>query len=211
MVSSTQDIAPQEKRPGWMLLAAATFAVVISMAFGYFNELAKTGNVSAGIGSAVGQFAMAVVIALLFSISSRYRNSRSRTIVVFVASCVLTLASFYRGTHRLSHIAEKAAKEINAGAPRMADSGTRIDGASAGPGQVLTIRATLVRIDGRDVDHQYWRVSMTPKIRTNALGNAALKKLLSFGVTIVYRFSGRDGAFIDELTLTPQDANEAPK
>jgi len=80
-------------KPGVPLLVGTTLLVVLNMGLGFLINLGKTGNVSRALGAGVSYFVMPVIVALLFSISPSFRNSRSRTKVVFWVSVVVFLSA----------------------------------------------------------------------------------------------------------------------
>jgi len=178
------------------------------MWLGFRNAFVSSGNIPTGLGAAIAQFVIAAVVALLFSISTRYRNPRSRTKVVLWTSIVLSVVAIGNTKGSVAAGLENAAREINASAPKMVDAATRIDGATAGPGTLLTVRATFVAVDGRTMDKMKWQTVLAPNIRDNALKNTSLRKLVASGVSVRYRFSGRDGVLIDVLEITSRDLHE---
>ncbi len=186
-------------------MTGTTVFVILAASLGFRNEIASTGNISAAIGAGTAQFLIAVVIALLFSISPRFRSPRSRTKVVLWTSVILLVAGIANMANGLTRAVERAARDINAVAPKMVDSATRLEGATAGPGPLLTVRETLVGIDGKDFNRRDWDSRVAPAIRKNAIQNASLRILLSSGGVIAFRYSGRDGAFISEIKLSSED------
>ena len=80
---------PDLPRPGVLLLTWAIILVLANMTLGFLVSQKRNGNISAGLGGAVAQFVMPVVIALLFSLSPGFRNPRARTQVVFWSSLAL--------------------------------------------------------------------------------------------------------------------------
>jgi hypothetical protein len=195
----------EQPRPGRMLLVFAVIAVLLAMLINFRNELASTRNISAALGGAASAFVIAVLVALLFSIAPIFRNPRSRTKVVLWTSVLLFGAGLVRMAGGLATELEQVANGINASAPKLVDAGTRLEGAVAGPGPLLTIRETLIAVDGRQVDRNAWNSRVVPNIRSTALQNASLRRLLSSGVVVTFRYKGRDGAFVDDVTLTGQD------
>jgi hypothetical protein len=115
-------------------------------------------------------------------------------LVVAVCGLLLTAGSFAAGG-----IVQKMADAINARAPVMVDEGTRLDGATAGPGMLLTYNLTLVMVDGNTIDRDAWINQAVPDIRKNVLGNPDTTKVLKAGISVVMRYSGADGVLVDEL------------
>lgn len=80
-------------KPGAFLLVGTTLLVVLNMWLGFAKNMRETANVSEALGAATAQFVIPVIVALLFSISHRFRNARSRTKIVFWTSVVVFLAA----------------------------------------------------------------------------------------------------------------------
>jgi hypothetical protein len=87
-------------RPGLALLIGATILVLLNMWLGFAREMRNSGNVSAAIGGAMSQLIFPVLVALLFSISKRFRNPRSRTKVVLWTSVLVFLTTLGSLGHR---------------------------------------------------------------------------------------------------------------
>jgi len=92
-------------------------------------------------------------------------------------------------------------RQINAASPKMSDDGTRLDGATSGPGQRITFNYTLTSLKAQDIDRENWQKNVVPVIRKNV---QKIKRLPA-GVTVAYRISSSDGVFIDEVIFTPED------
>lgn len=154
------------------------------------------------MGGAAAPLFWSVVVALLFSISKRFRNRRSQTKVVLWTLFVCLLA----GVGNLSASWNQGlARAISAGCPKMIDAETRMEGATAGPGNLITITETAIAVDGSRVDRTAWRKTMAPQVRTNALKAMFVQRLLAKGMSITLRYTGRDGVLIGDLELTPAD------
>ena len=203
MDTETQPAQPTNKpRPGWLLMTGTVVLVLISMLIWSRNTFLDTGNSAAAIGGAASPIIWAIVTALLFSISVRFRSPRSKTKVVMWATVLFILA----GIARMSDSANIAVvRAINAGCPKMLDEVTRMDGATAGPGKLITINNTTIAVDGASIDRVAWRTSIAPAIRASSINATFVRKELASGTAVAYRYTGRDGVFIDEIKLTPGD------
>jgi hypothetical protein len=95
-------------------------------------------------------------------------------------------------------------RELNA-APKMVDQVTRFDSATAGPGQRITVEETIVTMNAADISRDAWE-KFLPQLRQN-ISNSKTGMLTRKGVTVVYRYFGKDAVLIDEVVLTPADLN----
>lgn len=80
-------------KPGPMLLIGTAALVLINMCLGFAKGMKVSGNVSAALGGATAQLVFPALIALLFSISMRFRSARSRTKVVLWTSAIVLIAA----------------------------------------------------------------------------------------------------------------------
>jgi hypothetical protein len=187
-------------KPGMLLLAGTSLLVLVNMWLGFAREMRSSGNTSAAIGGAIGQLLIPIVVALLFSIAKRFRNERSRTKVVLWSSVFLFLAVF--APPKADPEAKLAAEvqKLNTG-PRMIDSITRFDRVTQGPGMRITVYETLITMNAADVPKQAWQ-SAVLKLRQQMLDGPA-GKLVKDGVVVTYRYSGKDGALIGDVSSNP--------
>lgn len=118
---------------------------------------------------------------------------------LIICSIILAAASFASEKDQVQKIAEA----INAIAPKMVDSDTRLDGAVAGPGKRLTYNFTLIEINANEINRNLWNNEVAPMIRSNLLGNPNTIKLQKEGIIIISRYSSSDSVLIDEIILEP--------
>lgn len=203
METIPQDLTqPEKSRPGWLLISGTGLLVLLCMVVEYRNTMLRTGNMSAAIGGAAGPLFSTVVVALLFSISKRFRNKRSQTKVALWTLVVCLIA----GVGKMSDSWNQAVvRGINANCPKMIDAETRMDGAVAGPDNLITIKQTAVALNGSGFDRTAWRKTVVPKLRASALNAEFVQKLLKRGLSLRYRYTGRDGVLLDEITFVPAD------
>ncbi|MDD5706539.1 MAG: hypothetical protein PHR35_11480 [Kiritimatiellae bacterium] len=189
-------------RPGRLLIIGTGLFALLSMVIWSRNTFLETGRVSAVIGGAAAPLFWALAVALLFSISKRLRNTRSQTKVAMWTILVFVVA----GMLRMSYCWNQAVvREINATCPKMLDEVTRMDGATAGPGKLVTIRETVLAMDGATTDMVAWRTTIAPRIRASSAQAPGIRKLLAAGTTVIYQYNGRDGVIIDKIKLTRTD------
>lgn len=101
-----------------------------------------------------------------------------------------------------------AAREINQDAPMQVDEYTQLDGAVAGPGQMLTYRYTLIDTDLEEItaaDLQDFENTMTEILRTNTCDDPATRGLLDADVKLVFEYSDSYGSFVSRFEVQGQD------
>jgi hypothetical protein len=76
-----------------MLVIGTAALVLLNMGLGFARGMWVSGNVSAALGTASVQLVIPIVVALLFSVSRKFRNARSSTKIVLWASAVVLIAA----------------------------------------------------------------------------------------------------------------------
>lgn len=120
---------------------------------------------------------------------------------VLAWAIIFTLAAHYDLENNLS----EAEREVNRTAPKMLDAETRLDGAKAGPGKKFTYEYTLLSPND-EYDHVAWQKNVVPAIRERITKSRELRPFFKDGVTLVYAYHTGDGALIDEIVVTPEEA-----
>lgn len=99
---------------------------------------------------------------------------------------------------------QSIAKTLNEGAPKMIDEITRLEKATVGPGKRLTVDVTITSLKAADIDRAVWNSVVIPKLKEGILASTIVS-VLRTGNTLTYRYTGSDGALIDEVSLTEAD------
>ena len=102
----------------------------------------------------------------------------------------------------------EAANRVNAGAPRMIDSITRLDGAQAGPGPLFTYEYTLTnlrvwQLSSRTLQILRWRLSSN--VHQAVCRGGALKPLFRTGTRVRIEYRDRDGQELVMVSLSSAD------
>lgn len=98
-----------------------------------------------------------------------------------------------------------AAKQINDSAPTMVDEETRMDGASAGPGALLTYHYTFPNYSSSDIDSGLIQSNVFPSVKSGVCSSKEMKPSLQYGGKYTYSYSGNDGVLIGEFTIDRND------
>ncbi len=100
--------------------------------------------------------------------------------------------------------AQQLADELNTGAPKMLDEVTRLEGAKVDPAKTVTVSITLTGVAKSELDPALWQEKVVAAVKQN-VETTALASLVKTGVTLVYRYTDRDGVLVDELVFRPED------
>ncbi|HCG5954449.1 TPA: hypothetical protein NJ081_002904 [Vibrio parahaemolyticus] len=100
---------------------------------------------------------------------------------------------------------EIAAKQINDSSPIMVDEETRMDGASVGPGVLLTYHYTFPNYSSKDIDSGLIKSNVFPVVKEGVCASKEMKPSLQYGGRYAYSYSGNDGILIDEFIIDRND------
>lgn len=106
---------------------------------------------------------------------------------------------------------ELAAKQINDSAPTMVDEETRMDGASVGPGALLTYHYTFPNYSSRDIESALIQTNVFPSVKRGVCSSKEMKPSLQYGGKYTYSYSGNDGVHIGEFTIDRHDCGFSAK
>jgi hypothetical protein len=141
-------------------------------------------------------------------------NSRKPfPIVGIIAAAIGAVLGSYavnRGfTNRTANVEKalaQASNELNKTVPLMVDEETRLDGTTAGPGKVLLYRYTLVNVvKDTSLDTKTLENAIRPIIVNQYKTSAGFKTFREAGVSMRYQYSDKNGVFITELVIGPED------
>jgi hypothetical protein len=90
---------------------------------------------------------------------------------------------------KLSEIAGQS----NSASPAAVDEDTRLDGAKAGPGLLLTVDYTLVNAEANGVDKTSFDAKLGAVVKKGTCENPDLRPLIYNGATVVLEYKGLKG------------------
>lgn len=96
--------------------------------------------------------------------------------------------------------ATQFARRLNKSCPRQIDSITRFDKATAGPGPRVIVDETVM-LKASDVSQEAWQ-KFLPQLKQNVM-NSQMGELPAEGITLVIRYSDKDGARFHEVEFSP--------
>lgn len=129
-------------------------------------------------------------------------------VLIFVSIIVQTVVSkglFGMMSGELKMALTVAETQVNSMSPRNLDSSTRLDGATAGPGKRFTYKYTLLKQKAAEVNVGQWRQAVVPMLKRNVQASREMRPLFQNGVTVCYRYHGKDGVLVDEIVFNPSD------
>lgn len=121
----------------------------------------------------------------------------------------------YTATHAVAPILRQeltqAANSVNANAPHMIDSITRLDGARVGPGPLFTYEYTLTSmrlslLSPAAVETLRWRLSA--HVRQAVCRGTALQPMLLTGTTVRFQYHDRDGLDLVLVSISRADCGK---
>lgn len=92
-----------------------------------------------------------------------------------------------------------AAKMINSSAPQMLDEETRLDSVATFSNYII-YNNTMVNYSASDFEVPEFDRQIQAIVIDNLCGNAALAEFIQRGVVMVYRYHGKNGTYISELS-----------
>ena len=114
--------------------------------------------------------------------------------------------AFSNRTADIERALTMASNEANKNVPLLLDPETRLDRTSAGPGRVLTYNYTLVNVTkGDGLNIKKFEEATRPNIIREYKTTPGLKALREADVSMHHRFSDKDGVFIVEIVVGPDD------
>lgn len=165
---------------------------------------ASTGGRSYAKGSGIRTIVTALICVAIYA----------GLIAAGTSSNTLGQSSFSAGSDQnpkwVENDLQTAATEINQEAPILIDEYTRLDGATAGPGQVLTYRYTLIETDVEQIVESALRDfenDMGEAIRLSTCDDPDTRSLLNAGVRFVYRYDDAAGNLVTQLEVKGRDCS----
>jgi len=104
----------------------------------------------------------------------------------------------------------KAVNEINGSAPQKLDEETRLDSAATFSNYII-YNNTMTNYKAEQLDVELFDPIIEETVIGSLCSNTALVGLIEGGVTMVYRYHGKDGQFITELSKDMSTCNKDNK
>ncbi|MDE3100419.1 MAG: hypothetical protein KGJ88_13195 [Verrucomicrobiota bacterium] len=96
--------------------------------------------------------------------------------------------------------AAQFARKLNESSPKQLDSVTRFDKATAGPGPRVVVDETVM-LKASDLSEETWQ-KFLPQLKQNVM-HSQMGELPAEGITLVIRYSDKDGAQIHDVEFSP--------
>jgi hypothetical protein len=133
-----------------------------------------------------------------------YRNSRGFQVALLAAALAACSGQDSQRMRQLQALTMRLAEiagQANGAAPATIDTDTRLDGAKAGPGLMLTTTYTLVNAEAEGVDSTTFEGKLGPIIRQGGCDNDDLRPLIAQGVVVVLEYRDIKGNAIGTISL----------
>lgn len=101
----------------------------------------------------------------------------------------------------------KTSEELNKNCPFIIDQDTRLDNTIVLPGKKLVYNYTLINLSIDDLNVEELEQNLKPRILNNVKTNTDLRNFRENSVTMVYKYNDKDGIFIFEIIITPEEYN----
>lgn len=105
----------------------------------------------------------------------------------------------------LENTLRQASDRVNRQLPMMIDRDTRADSTITGPGKKWTYLYTLVSLDSAEVTEQQLKETLASNLKNGVCTAKETRFFSDNGVTIVYKFRGKDGGMIGDVTIVPSE------
>lgn len=128
-------------------------------------------------------------------------------IVVGVGSFTLAQQLFFKAPS-FDKIMMSAANEINKSCPLMVDQETRLDNTIALPDNRFQYNYTLVNFEKQSLNIEELKEKLKPTIINIVKTNPQMKIMREKAVTVVYSYKDKNGVFLFEIVVTPDQYKE---
>ena len=136
----------------------------------------KKSNIAAVIGSVVGFFAMYFLVQ-----------------------------SFFNNDNSVDKEMKTVADEINKMCPVQVDEETVLENTMAAPGKIFQYNYKLINLEKSEIQIDTFRKYVYPGILENIKTNPSMEPQRKMEVTLRYYYKDKNGAFVDEYVVKPND------
>ncbi len=207
--ATKSDFSKKAARASWII-------VLVNFGVMHFGRSAMEGSGDLGrmiFGGFVAVLFVVGIILGIVGITGWRRHGVKTTIVpgligvfsnaafLFLFSSVAISSYTNYNENAMARISESLNKQL----PKMINSETRLDKTTVGPGKRFSYFYTMVNYKGSEFDREDLKQSIGAKIRDSACTEKSLQAFFEKGLTIVYSYSGNDGAPAFEIPVNPSD------
>lgn len=129
----------------------------------------------------------------------KFKNILALIAIYGITSVGVIHATEVNSNRDLSIILSHAAAELNAKTPMLIDEETRLDYAAT-TRNLFIYNNTMVNYDAEQLDPVQFTINLQEAVIAPLCDNPALKIFAELKVTLIYRYMGKDGAFITEIS-----------
>jgi hypothetical protein len=95
--------------------------------------------------------------------------------------------------------------ELNKNCPFMVDKDTRLDNTFGGPGNLFTYNYSLINYTIDELNIGELQSFLKPRLINNMKMNKNMKSFSENSVTLIYRYSDKNGKFAFDIKIAPAD------
>jgi len=131
--------------------------------------------------------------------------------ILFIAFCFISSSSFAQQTkeeRELSNILTQTAKVVTEKLPMIIDSDTRLDSVATVGNQFIYTN-TLTQYIAEQMDAEQLDIVIQENVIDTICLNKDMKGFIDLGVVLIYRYLGKEGKFITELSLDTSTCKKA--
>lgn len=153
------------------------------------------------------------------------KSERSKTVKQVISVAIIVIAAavgsafggeVYQYLSNLSSgdisdkILSEEADKMNRNLPMMVDSQTQLSNVH-GAKNTFHYNYTLINVSTENIDKAIFDSQLTDRIRNNYCTNPDMKAFRQHGVTLQYNYSDKDGKFVTEISVHPDECSKSPE
>ncbi len=117
---------------------------------------------------------------------------------------IVLISYFFFFTPNMNNILDEAAEEVNKICPQMIDEETRIDNAEVLGGNTFRYNYTMLKINADSIEPLAFKAYMEPIIVNEVKTSKNLILFREMETTLVYSYKDKNGKFIMEVRVGPE-------
>ena len=133
------------------------------------------------------------------------KKNRVKIIIPVIIGLAIGILVHYTSKEtKVSALLKNAAKELNNKAPYKTQNNIRLDSASTSGESVFIYHYSIVNADKSKIDLSSAKKIMKPRMIKTVKNTPELKDFRDNNVTLDYRYYDKNGAFVTNITITPE-------
>lgn len=144
----------------------------------------------------------------------KVKRNKNMSMTIIILVCVfgsLFADKFFKNDSPFDERLQNAAVQANQKCPVFLDRETRLDSTAAGTGKIFTYNYSLIHMTAQEVNATELSSSLWPRFIKTIRTEPDLKTFRKNSVTMIHRYFDKNGEFIFDLTIRPEDYLAAVK